>query len=130
MFVRTAFILCKAPKTDDELKAIMATHPWGPALIHGFYKVLDEKWKPDWGFWWGKPDAIWCNDGFNHFGSDNTWIVENFDVPHLYERPPSDDPFSPYEQRKDQLEKQWWNAVVVLIAHPKVAAALGITQVV
>jgi hypothetical protein len=38
MFIRNALIFCKDQKTDDQLKAILATHPWAPALLHGFYK--------------------------------------------------------------------------------------------
>jgi hypothetical protein len=50
MLVRQALILCKDQKTDDELKAIMATHPWSGALMHGFYKSndIDTQWESNW----------------------------------------------------------------------------------
>jgi hypothetical protein len=117
MDIKQALILCKDQKTDDELKAIMATHPWSGAIMHGFYKSLDEKWEPDLEYWHGTPDAIWVDGGIT--GPVGVkWIVENYHVPNLfYCRPLPDDPFGPYGRRKDELEQAWWKANVALIFH-------------
>jgi hypothetical protein len=37
----------KDQKTDDGLKAVMPTHPWASAIIHGFYKLFGEVWKEE-----------------------------------------------------------------------------------
>ncbi|MGY8682459.1 hypothetical protein Q2941_32485 [Bradyrhizobium sp. UFLA05-153] len=116
MQIKKALILSKDPKTDDELKAIMATHP--APWVHGFYKsTLHDKW-------WeaclhtsaSGIDAIWIEEGFT-FDHGDKWLVESFHVPDLFCRPLSADPFGPYERRKDQLEEAWWSANVALIFH-------------
>jgi hypothetical protein len=115
MFIKMALILNKDQKTDDELKAIMATHPWAPALLHGFYKTFGGTWEEygDRGFY----DAIWIDGGIAGFDHNDKWLIENFHAPNLLCRPLSDDPFGPYERRKDKLRKAWWDANVALICH-------------
>jgi hypothetical protein len=119
MFIKTALILCEDRKTDDELKTIMATHPWAPALMHGFYKSFGGTWEEYADRGGGDPDAIWCGGGITAYNRDrdDKWIVESFDTPHLLCRPLSTDPLCAYERRKGQLEDNWWMATVELIRH-------------
>ncbi len=112
MFIKIALIVSKDRKTDDELKTIMATHPWA-LLTHGFYKSFGGTWEEyaDRGAY----DAIWCDGGIS-FNNDK-WIVENFHVPLVNWRDLSADPLCAYERYKGQLENKWWKATVELIVH-------------
>jgi hypothetical protein len=118
MRIQRALILCKDQKTDDELKAIMATHPWAPALIHGFYKSFGEIWDECYGAHSGF-DAIWIDAGLTLFDPDRKWIVENFHSPggalELFQ--PSTDLLGEYERHKCRLQYEWWEAIVRLITH-------------
>ncbi|MDA9521461.1 hypothetical protein XI06_14140 [Bradyrhizobium sp. CCBAU 11434] len=110
MMIKKALICAKDQKTDDELKAIMATHPWAPGMIHGFYKsdaIFGELiGRMTYG-------AIWIDAGFG-FGSGN-WMVESFHCPepaYPCSRPlPSD----PMDDGWYQRRKAWWKATSELI---------------
>jgi hypothetical protein len=115
MNIKQALILAKDQKTDDELKAIMATLP--SPRTHGFYKSLSEKWDHVWPCC-TLPDAIWIDKGLTGFDHENKWIVEGFHTPNTARcRPLSTDPFGSYEQHKDDLKNQWWGATVKLILY-------------
>ena len=116
MYIKQALIVCKDQKTDDELKAIMATHHWAPAMIHGFYKLFGEVWEEEKEIG-HMADAIWIDGGLTYFDTKNKWVVENFHVPNIYREQEPALLFTPYERRKYDLEKEWWNATVALILH-------------
>jgi hypothetical protein len=113
MFIRDALIICKRQKTDEELKAILASHPWAPSMTHGFYRSFGGTWEEygDRGY----PDAIWIDQGIAAFDPENKWIVENFHTPELCQLLPAD-PFGSYGRRKNELEERWWHAIQELIA--------------
>jgi hypothetical protein len=120
MFIKRALICAKDRKTDDELKAIMATHPWAPVRVHGFYKEFDGTWAQCAARCVGGStyDAIWCDAGVTCFG-DERWTVDGFHTPGLVLWPSK--PFSEegddYGRRMDLLGKRWWSATVELIFH-------------
>ncbi len=116
MFIRHALILCKDQKTDDELKTIMATHPWAPGMVHGFYKS-SEGTRDEYGDWGGY-DALWVEQGITLFDAANKWIVKSFHTPNPYRELGSiDDLFGSEARREGELKNQWWNARVELILH-------------
>jgi hypothetical protein len=117
MFIQRALILCKDEKTDDELKTIMATHPWAPGgMVHGFYKS-SEGTRAEYGDWGGY-DALWVEQGITLFDPANNWVVESFHTPSPYcELGSIDDLFGADARRNDELKKQWWDATVALILH-------------
>jgi hypothetical protein len=79
MLLHNAFIFCETPKTEDELREIMKSHPWaghGPetSMIHGFYLSPNYDdgpgaWKHS---WYSAPDSIYVDVGFAY--SDSKWI--------------------------------------------------------
>jgi hypothetical protein len=116
MYIKRALIFSRVQKTDDELKAIMATHPWAGTLMHGFYKSREGKWDPY--FFQAHTDAIWIDEGITAFcRSNNEWIDEEVHSPaplfwHVLDRP--------WEERRDiwrNLEKAWWSATTALVLH-------------
>jgi hypothetical protein len=109
MYLKTAFIFCKEPKTDVELKAIMATHPWAPTMTYGFYKLRSSTWADERNTWScaSSADSIYVDTGYG-FGSEK-WIAESFD-----------EPFLMFTEREDwgercRLQRAWWKAVTELL---------------
>lgn len=115
MFLRTAILFTDELKTDAELKAIMATHPWAPAMTHGFRRVRDETWEDE-NFLWShsRPDAIYVDASYG-FGDDNKWLVASFHQPscHLLYLGRDEKDFTEYAE----LEKAWWRAAAGLLLH-------------
>jgi hypothetical protein len=104
MFLQTALIFCKEPKTDAALNAIMATHPWAPALIYGHRVRRRSIWEEEMQ-WQSLPDSIYIDEGYSI--SDEKWIVENFHAPSC---------FLPSLELADldkqcQRQKVWWRAI-------------------
>jgi len=108
MFLKTALILCEEPKTDAELKTIMATHPWAPALIHGFRRVRCVTWGDDHYriSLYSPPDSIYLDIGCGITGEK--WIAESFHKPFCCLKD-----FSIEEHL--ELEENWWRASAALL---------------
>ena len=98
----------KDQKTDDELKAVMPTHPWAPAIVHGFYKLFGKVWKEEKEIG-HMADAIWIDGGLTYFDTNNKWVVENFYVPNIYRAQEPALLFTPHERRRHDVEKEWWS---------------------
>jgi hypothetical protein len=110
MFLKTALILCEGPKTDAELKAIMATHPWAPALIHGFRSVHRVAWEDE--YYVSRhspPGSIYLDVGYSFVGEK--WLVKNFHEPfhHLM-----DLEWNAFKERHE-LKEDWWKATAALL---------------
>jgi hypothetical protein len=117
MFIRKALICAKHYQTDDELKPIMATHPWAGALMYGFFRreydvVSWEEHRDD--CCRASYDAIWVDEGIAAYDRNNKWAVKNFDAPEPNLRLLLDDA---HWDREQLLERAWWKATQDLIFH-------------
>jgi hypothetical protein len=114
MQIKRALVFCKDQKTDAELKAIMAEHPWsGGGPMHGFYKASEEEWEPD-GYLIPRPDGVWVDEGVNAYGTGEKWVVENFHAPG-HPRSALRLESGRYWHLISTLEKEWWRVTTELI---------------
>jgi hypothetical protein len=110
MDIKLALIVCKDPKTDDQLRDIMATHPgWVPR--HGFYRPGSSVETH------GTPAAIWIDRGITNYVPDAKWLVENFHVPRIddWDLPLEINDYLLYWDRQCKLQKAWWKASLALV---------------
>jgi len=113
MFIRQALILSKTEKSDDELRAIVTTHPMA-ATLHGFYLTHDTHDEASPAF---PPDlcrssaldSIWVDERLD------PWIDRRFDAPGFPSAVLRDESCSVHAQHRHELEQNWWKAVVALI---------------
>src|SRR5262245_53858629 len=91
MLLHTALIICQEPKTDDQLKEIMSSHPW---LIHGFRNVTQPWDRPDYWRQHGSiPDSIYAEGGLGM--SRGNWLDRSFEEPNpIFLRSLPDDPIN------------------------------------
>ncbi|UGA45664.1 hypothetical protein HU230_0006390 [Bradyrhizobium quebecense] len=115
MNIKKALICTETPKTDNELRAIVATHPWAPLMTHGFYRKNPESetWEDRESYSYGDSyGAIYVDAGIAYkLGS---WLVESYHAPHP-QHPCSrfldDERF----RQRFSLHKAWWKATSDLI---------------
>jgi hypothetical protein len=107
MFLKTAFIFSKEPKTDAALSAVMATHPWAPAMIHGLRTIRSNTKENE---VWDRPppDSVYVDDGYGV--SREKWLVENFHTPDCFLR-------LGFDEQCRRLEVCWWKATIDLLLH-------------
>ncbi|QIG93488.1 hypothetical protein [Bradyrhizobium sp. 6(2017)] len=107
MKMKRALICTKTPKTDDELKTIMASHPWAPGMIHGFYKLKDccGTWNElaTFGMTY---DAIWIDAGYAY--NLGHWVVESYHAPEPNQPCSRPSPGELFDE--DPRRKAWWKA--------------------
>jgi hypothetical protein len=114
MLIKKALICAKHPKTDGELKAIMATHP---GRTYGFYKSRDDEkgrhqdsrlfYQDPHLYSGNRPDAIWFDEGLTWCDRDNKWIDKECHAPNLG--------CYGFNFAPNLLEEAWWKASVALI---------------
>ena len=114
MFLNTALIFCREPKTDDQLKAIMHKHPWA-GNIYGFYNftipgLAVGGWKFVYGDTSTPPDSVFIEEGV---GVGRQWLDQEFDQPFAAPRLP-DNLEDPCWQKYMIAKEDWWIATIRL----------------
>jgi hypothetical protein len=120
MLIKKALTCAMVQKTDDELKAIMATHPLVRSdAAYGFYKAFGGVWEKH-GIDRGYRDAIWFDVGIARGSFVKTprtslpgdWMAKGFHTPRFHWPLHEDD-----EERERELREQWWRTTVTLLIH-------------